>query len=74
MTHQLQTHPRPSPPGEFWAATSPRPTMRPMASRPGTKGYAEMPHSLLSIERSEWQTPPYSTALSTSSAPRGPGS
>src|SRR5262249_34896576 len=39
-----------------------------------TAGYCENPHSLLSIDRSEWQTPQESTATSTSSSPSGPRS
>src|SRR5215468_10503417 len=33
-----------------------------------------MPHSLSSMDRSEWQTPQCDTAISTCSSPSGPGS
>jgi hypothetical protein len=71
------------------ALTQPRPTVsptwrlvtwlpmapiRPIASCPGTNGNAVIPHSLLSIDRSEWQMPQAVTLISTWSGPSGPGS
>src|SRR5690606_2815920 len=55
-------------------ALAPSAVTRPTASWPGTNGYWVKPHSLSSIDRSEWQTPQCSTVISTSSAPSGPGS
>src|ERR1035441_10643851 len=55
-------------------ALRPRADTVPMASCPGTKGNCVICHSLLSMERSEWQIPQYCTSISTCSSPSGPGS
>src|ERR1039457_2956343 len=52
-------------------ALRPRADTVPMASCPGTKGNCVICHSMLSMERSEWQMPQYCTSISTCSSPSG---
>ena len=67
--------PRPTRAPGFTLVTR-EPTARtvPTASCPGTSGYLVRPHSLSSMDRSEWQMPQCETAISTCSSPSGPGS